>query len=252
MLKRLVGHLWMLSIFALLSSWNGDGDGDGSEGGDGKDDDGASPQGGKPDDGNEPRFTQADLNRLDKKARTQAGKAARAAVLEELGVDNLDDAKAVIAAKAAQDEADKTAVQKAEEARQAAEAQAAEAVERARTAQLESAIVRALGRVSEDTPAVRADSQDGALSLAMLAAADIEGDDIAEVAAEAVAAVRESTPALFATSSDEDQSSNGGGPPPPPRRPASEGRRRDRGPDLQARYEAAVASRKTAGFPSDS
>lgn len=75
----------------------------------------------------EPKFTQADLDRVAGDTRKKARETALAEALKELGVDKLDDAKALVTSAREKADADKTEAQKATDRADAAEKKRLEA-----------------------------------------------------------------------------------------------------------------------------
>lgn len=138
-------------------------------------------------------FTQAEIDKLLGKTRSQAASASKKAISEELGM-SVDDAKALIAKAAEAEKAQMTEAERmqteAAEAKAAAEQATAEAKRATVEAQLRSALLTA---VDEDNPGIRPDKVDVGVTLGLPQALG-EGDD---AIAEAVASVREVLPELF-------------------------------------------------------
>ena len=176
--------------------------------GDGGDPGGSGGSGGG---GSEARFTQADLDRVAGRARSEGRSTALAEVTEKLGGLSIDDAKAAIDAKA---EADNAALSDAERARnEAAADRDAAAREKAEAAKerLATKVERKL--IAAGVGQGITDDADGSKAAAAIARAtrliqlDPEADEAA-IEAE-IAAVKADVPALFAAPT-------GSGTPPPP------------------------------------
>ncbi len=139
----------------------------------------------------EARFTQAELDVLAGKARESGRTAAEKRILADLGVETVDQAKAILAKQREAEEAQQSELEKAqaEIARVQAQAQKAQA-EREEvliTSELKGSL-RAAGIIPERLPA--------ALTLVDRATLTIEGSEVKGLA-EAVAALRAETPEWF-------------------------------------------------------
>lgn len=137
-------------------------------------------------------FTQADLDRIAAREKTQGRKAAEQAFAEQLGV-SVTEAADIIKAHQQRAEADKTEMQRAAEARQAAEQDAATARQEAAQVRHAAAVERALLTAGVALPD---DGADEALAgVARLVAAD-PGADAATITA-AVSTLKIRFPGLF-------------------------------------------------------
>lgn len=111
-------------------------EGEGAPTGEGDDESSSQPGTGSP----EQKFTQADLDKIAGSARETGRKAAEKQLLEALGVPDLDQAKAALAAAREAEEAGKTELQKAQERAAELERKAAEAEATALQVRLDAAL----------------------------------------------------------------------------------------------------------------
>lgn len=145
--------------------------------------------------GDEPKFTQADLNRLLAREKSDGKRVAQAEFLQSLGVNNLDEAKAVLeAAREAEaknlSEAEK-AKKEAETARSNADREAQEALTIKQAAMVERALLRA---------GIGIDDKDGDEQLELVARmVVVEPDATQDQVNEAVADLKKKMPQLFET-----------------------------------------------------
>lgn len=219
----------------------GSGDGENSEGSSG-----SSGSEGK-------TFTQAEVDDLIGRAKGEAKSEearGRKALLEELGVESVDDVKTVLAAKEAADEAQKSELQKSLDAAEAAKAEAEKATKAANQAALRADLKTALLDSDESSSPIRSERMELALDLGLRYALDHDGEDAATAAA---LKVRDQSPEWFGASSGGSSSSDKGGgsvTPPPPGRTGGEqnsGGSSDGKTSIATRFEERKKKRRGAG-----
>lgn len=178
-----------------------DGDGGGGDsaegangGGEGKPKPGDS-NGGADGDGGQ-TYDQAHVNKVATSEAKRAAAAERKKLLDALGVENVDDAKAVLEAQRQAEEDNKDELTKATEAAQAATAAAQETEANARRAIMQANLVTALMSGDEENPPLRPDKQAPALAIGLGVALNFDGEPADAIEA-AVTAVRDQAGEFF-------------------------------------------------------
>jgi len=149
-------------------------------------------------------FTQADLDKIAGESRDSGRKAAEKALLDALGVTDVEAAKTALAAAKAAEDAQKTELQRATEERDRLKAEAERAQALAATTLAGAKIEGALRDAGINPARIEA-----ALKLVDHSAVKVEGLAV-EGVAEAVAALKAATPEWFGSS----RAPETGGPPP--------------------------------------
>jgi len=179
---------WLYSDGTILPVISGGADEGDGNGGDGQDNGTGSGD-------SEPKFTQADLNRLLAREKSDGKRVAQAEFLQSLGVNSLDDAKAILDAAREADaknlsEAEK-AKKDAETARSKADQEAVEARQLKQAAMVERALLRA---------GIGVDEKDGDEQLELVARmVVVEPDATQDQVNDAVAELKKKMPQLFET-----------------------------------------------------
>jgi DNA-binding transcriptional MerR regulator len=166
----------------------------------------------------EPKFTQADLDALDAKARRQTESKTRQAVADELGIP-LDQIKAMIEERNAANAAQMTEAEKLQEQARTAIAEAEQAKAAAQAESIRARLTSALLVGTDEAPGCNPARLEAALALGMSKASEAGEDD--PVAA-AVAHVRQILPEVFTGSSSTAPGTPTPPSPPAPGRPLSE------------------------------
>lgn len=185
-------------------------------------------------------FTQDQLTGIVGRETQQARDAAQRALLQELGVDNLDAAKAALQAAETARQAQLSEAQRAQEAAQQAQAKAQAdqqtAAQLARQYQIDSALLRA-GIVPDGTP----ESEQRLTTIRRMVELPA-GDVTPEVANAAVTTLRTMFPALF----------TGTPTPPPPPPPPSDPKGRPPAPKVgDSAYERGMQRARAGAGPGD-
>jgi multidrug efflux pump subunit AcrA (membrane-fusion protein) len=136
-------------------------------------------------------FTQADVDRINAETRRKAEEAAQRRFLEQLGVDDVDKAKEIIAQQRASEDAAKTELQKAQEAREAAERTATEA-----TAKAESILKLSELKSALRDAGINPGRIEGAVKLADLGSVTVTDTGVAGIE-KVVEAVKAASPEWF-------------------------------------------------------
>lgn len=199
-------------------------------------------------------FTQDDLNRVATAQKSEGERAAEKRILADLGVDKLDDAKAVLARAKEAETAAMTEAERAKaealEAKRAADADRASAASDRRDAAVERALLGAGLALPEGDDK---DDQRASVLSRSVRLVDIDGDPTPEKVKAAVAELKATMPALFAAPANagNGNGSAGNGRPasgnpsgssatPPPRDSESEGAKRAKA--RWAKHNAAVGA----------
>jgi len=140
----------------------------------------------------EPVFSKADIEAAAAKARERAEQETVKKVLADLGVGDLDAAKALLEAQRAAEEAAKSELQKAQDAATKAMAEADQAKAQARNTVVVAEVRSAL-RDAGINPA----RLDGAMRLADLAGLSLDADGAVQGLEAAVASVKQASPEWF-------------------------------------------------------
>lgn len=169
-------------------------------------------------------LTQTQVDQLVKREKASAERKTRQALADELGV-SIDEVKRIIENQKAADEAQKTEAQKATDAANAARAEAEAAKSEARQSMLRAELKTALLGGSDDEPAIRRDRVAQAESLLLPKLAGLDGADVADAIADAVAAFRVEVPEFFGPAGSNGSGNgngDGSGTPPGPGRKLNE------------------------------
>lgn len=157
--------------------------------GDGGDGAKADPQSGS---APQPKFTQEDVDRFNADTRRKAEESATRRVLEQLGVDDVEKAKAIIEAQKAADDAAKSELQKAQEELDRVKSENAKISEKAQRVLVLAELKGALRDAGINTSRL-----DGALKLADLGVVKVADDGALTGIEDVVKSVKDASPEWF-------------------------------------------------------
>lgn len=187
---------WLYSDGTILPVIaGGDGSGEGGDSGDGGEGSNGNGTGGSTGGGEEPKFTQADLNRLLAREKSDGKRVAQAEFLQALGVNSLDDAKNVLEAAREAEAKNLSEAEKAKKDAETARAKADQDAREATTVKMAAMVERALLRAG-----LGIDEKDGDEQLELVARmVVVEPEATQDQVNEAVADLKKKMPQLFET-----------------------------------------------------
>lgn len=153
-----------------------------------------------------PTFTQADLDAIAGRTRAEARQAAEKEILQALGVDNVDAARAAVEAARAAEDAQKTEVQRLTDER---DRLAKEAEEARASANATFAMTRVEGALRD--AGIKPDRIPAALRLADLGGITVTGTEVSGIT-EAVESVKQASPEWFGPTVPSAPDASGGRP----------------------------------------